>query len=164
MLVFRPLYSFGFLFIYCELGNQMSSHIDEINEMFYNLQWQTFPPHVQELMPFILLATQQPSEFKAFGNYPCTRDTFKTVMKPNTFDIFSSTKSVLHLFTNRIFFRSDNLLLDCQHCIYVLHAISIVYLEFAEMHTNRYFWKLKITISLNKWHERMFSANMHNAQ
>lgn len=59
----------------------MNSRFEEINDAFYNLNWETFPDNAKRLMPIILHITQQPVHLESFGNVPCSRETFKEVRK-----------------------------------------------------------------------------------
>lgn len=74
------MYGFGFVFIYCEAGNQIAGKFDEVDEAFYNLEWDIFPEKIQKMMPIILHVTQQPVQLKAYGNFECSRNTFKKVI------------------------------------------------------------------------------------
>lgn len=60
--------SFGLVFVNCELGEQLKSRFD----------WNTFPLHIQRMIPMILLSVQNPVVLKAYGGVPCSRLTFKT--------------------------------------------------------------------------------------
>lgn len=59
----------------------MNSRFEEINDAFYNLNWEIFPDNAKRLMPIILHITQQPVHLESFGNVPCSRETFKKVRK-----------------------------------------------------------------------------------
>lgn len=78
-LAVKIFYSFGLLFVYCEIGERINSFFGEINDDFYELEWENFPLSIQRMMPTVLINTQQPVQLEAFGNFPCTRLTFKDV-------------------------------------------------------------------------------------
>lgn len=61
-------------------------------------------------MPIMLQATQRKLEFNAYGNYPCSRDTFKAVIEFEMLKSFS--------FSNVVSFS------DCKWRVLILHNIS----------------------------------------
>lgn len=67
------------LFITCELGGQISSDFDGINDQINQFDWYLCPLKVQKILPPIMANLQQPVEFKCFGSFACNRDTFKAV-------------------------------------------------------------------------------------
>lgn len=81
MCVLELVYVFCLHFFYCEFGNQLESKFDEINEALYESDWTSYPAEVQRMMPVILLVSQQPVQLFAYGNYPCSRETFKKVIR-----------------------------------------------------------------------------------
>lgn len=75
------LYSFGLSFIFCEFGERIEGQFIEINDVICELDWYTFPQNIQQMMPIILQCTQRPVELLAYGNFSCSRSTFKKVSK-----------------------------------------------------------------------------------
>lgn len=75
----KTSYAFGLNFLFCEMGEQMSSHFNKIDDIFSEMDWYLFPAATQRMMPTILMMTQQPVQFLGFGNIPASRDTFKNV-------------------------------------------------------------------------------------
>lgn len=80
------LYIFGEVFLICEVGNHLNIKFETINKAFYDLDWNTFPDKIQRMMPPILHFSQEPVQLSAYGNYPCTRDMFKKVIKMCSMD------------------------------------------------------------------------------
>lgn len=79
------LYVFGIIFIECEIGHHLSSEFDSINDAVYELDWNSYPDNIKRMMPIILQVTLEPVELSAYGNYACSRETFKRVIEMNTF-------------------------------------------------------------------------------
>lgn len=73
------IYSFGLVFMYCELSEQIKMQFEEVNSTLYELNWYTCPMRVQRMMTMIVLMVQQPVDLMAFGGIPCSRQTFKSV-------------------------------------------------------------------------------------
>lgn len=80
ILVARVIYGFGLIFIYCEIGNNISVQFGAINDALYDLDWNTFPVEIGRMMPTILIVSQQPQQLTAFGGTQSSRDTFKRVI------------------------------------------------------------------------------------
>lgn len=74
-------YAFGFVGVYCELCERVRHGFEEISYAIYDLEWYTYPSEVRRLLPIIVQHAQQPVELVAFGNIPCTRNTFKNVSR-----------------------------------------------------------------------------------
>lgn len=79
--LFEILYVFGIVFVICEIGNKITNEFDTIDDTFYKLDWNAYPEEIKRMMLVILQVTQQPVELFAYGNYPCSRDTFKRVIE-----------------------------------------------------------------------------------
>lgn len=77
LLLGGSFYAFGLVFMFCEFGEQIKRRSDEINDAICDLDWNTFPLHVQRMMPVILLSVQNPVELTAYGGVRCARLTFK---------------------------------------------------------------------------------------
>lgn len=72
-------YSFGLLFMACELGQRVSLAFGECSGMIYQLEWYSLPTTVQRLLPLLLNFTQQTFELNCFGSTTCDREAFKYV-------------------------------------------------------------------------------------
>lgn len=75
----KSLFSFGLVFVCCELGEQITANFDEFDNTISEMDWYLFSSATQRMMPTILMVTQQPVSFFGYGNVPATRDTFKKV-------------------------------------------------------------------------------------
>lgn len=80
LIVGKLFYSFTEALLNCEVGNQLDDRFAEINTAVYDTNWYTYTPKIQCTLPTILMATQQPSNLHAFGNFPCSRETFQRVI------------------------------------------------------------------------------------
>lgn len=49
------IFSFAPVFMFCEVGEQLNSRSIQINDAIRQLDWDTFPHQVQQMMPIILL-------------------------------------------------------------------------------------------------------------
>lgn len=87
MIFFEILYSFGDLFVACEMGTRITVAFAECSEMIEQFEWYRFPTRIRRMMPMILMFTQQPIEIICFGSTGCDRETFKSV----------SVEHILHL-------------------------------------------------------------------
>lgn len=81
------LVAFGVVFIFCEFGERISVLSEEINDTICELDWYSFPLHMQRMMPMILLSTQRPITLTAYGGIGCNRTTFKKVWRLNGYKI-----------------------------------------------------------------------------
>lgn len=77
--MFEAIYSYGVLFVSCEIGHQLSSAFDECSDMIDQLNWYLFPAEIQRMLPIITNFAQQPIVFYCFGSTACTRETYKRV-------------------------------------------------------------------------------------
>lgn len=66
-------------FIYCELGQRMSSGFFDAFIVIYQSEWHSFPLKIQRILPNIMFIVQQPITLHGFVNTSCTRNTYKKV-------------------------------------------------------------------------------------
>lgn len=52
-------YSFGVVFVACELGQRINIPYDECSEMVEQFDWHSFPAEIQRLLPLTINFTQQ---------------------------------------------------------------------------------------------------------
>lgn len=79
------------LYIHSALG------FSEMNNTMVQLHWLSYPIEIQRLLPFVIMYTQQPIEFKIFGSFTSCRESFKNVSSI-TNDIF--TRNILNCTLN----------------------------------------------------------------
>lgn len=72
-------YSFGVLFIVCELGQRVNLAFAECSAAIDQFEWYQFPTEVQQILPMILNNSQQSVAIICFGSTNCDRETFKDV-------------------------------------------------------------------------------------
>lgn len=75
----EALWAFQLVFGACELGQMVANQFDIFNDKLDQCKWYLFPIDVQRMFVIILANSKQSIEISAFGNVPCTRDTFKKV-------------------------------------------------------------------------------------
>lgn len=72
-------YSFGFIFIICDIFQRITNAFDEIFDEIMQSNWYLFPQEIKESLPIILIELQQPIVMHIFGSICASRDTFKRV-------------------------------------------------------------------------------------
>lgn len=77
----KTIYSFVLLFILCELGERVRIRFEEIDNEINNMNWYLYPIKIQRMLPTMQMMSQQDVQLTAFGNFPCSRDNFKRVIK-----------------------------------------------------------------------------------
>lgn len=80
-LLFKTLYSFILIFILCELGERVRFGFEKIGNEINNMNWYLFSIKMQRMIPTMQITGQQDIQLMAFGNFPCSRDNFKKVIK-----------------------------------------------------------------------------------
>lgn len=70
----------GFLFLICELGERMTHRFVMFDEELERYDWYNLPMESQRLYLMFLLDIQQPKHIIC-GHIPCTRETFRRVIK-----------------------------------------------------------------------------------
>lgn len=88
--VVELFWSFGLVFITCELAGQIGNQFDDMDYLIEQFNWYWFPLEVQRVLPILILNGQQPVGFECFGSIMCNRETFKKVWMP----IFKNTVSL----------------------------------------------------------------------
>lgn len=78
-LVGMVFWSFTFIFIICEFGENVCSAFDEINILFDEIDWYLFPIEIQRYLPTLFLVSQQPVLIQGYGNILFNRYAFKKV-------------------------------------------------------------------------------------
>lgn len=73
------LVSFALIFSFCELGEQIMSQFNKIDEEICNFDWHLLPLDIQKIYPIIMIGTQAPVMLIGMGNIECTREAFKKV-------------------------------------------------------------------------------------
>lgn len=74
-------WSFGAVFVSCELCHRAVYAHDKIANDFGNLNWYSFPFKTWKFLPIIISNVQQPIVIRCFGSISCTRETFKMVSR-----------------------------------------------------------------------------------
>lgn len=68
------------IFVFCELGINVTDRFNRIPDQIYDSEWYTFPMDIQRILPTVMVAAQQPLVLQGFANLKCTRESFKKVI------------------------------------------------------------------------------------
>lgn len=74
-------WSFGILFVCCEIGQRGSDLFIEIDDVITQFKWYLFPCEIKPMLLTIIIMVKQPVQFKCFGSISCNREIFKQVKK-----------------------------------------------------------------------------------
>ena len=87
----RVFWAFALLFLFCEFGQKLTNHFDQLNVAINDCDWTSFPKKIQKILPIIMQNTQRPVVLRTFENASCSRETFKRVsfLKLKTFIEFN---------------------------------------------------------------------------
>ena len=72
-------WSFGVVFLICELGHRMTETFGGIDLVIAELNWYLFPAKMWCMLPILITIAQQPARFGVFGSISCSRVDFKEV-------------------------------------------------------------------------------------
>lgn len=73
-------YAFGVIFSICELGQRLTDAFDVLADTIGNFDWYLFPIEIQDILPTLLMAAQQPVVLECFGSISSIRETFKQLI------------------------------------------------------------------------------------
>lgn len=73
------LYSFGLLFIACEIAQSGCDAVNSFDLDIGQIDWYLYPIQMQKILPAVMNMAQKPVEFIWFGSMAADRDTFKKV-------------------------------------------------------------------------------------
>lgn len=69
----------SWLFIFCELGNQVTQRYDVLGDSIYDISWYMLPLNTQQYLPMVISIAQNSVYLRGFGSANCTREVFKKV-------------------------------------------------------------------------------------
>lgn len=110
-LLCQACWSYLFVFIFCEFGEEVKSKFSEINSTIGQSDWYEYPIEIRKLLSTVIFYTQKPVTLNGFGSISYTREAFKMVKQ--------------HLLNCDFFFKFG-FLLGCQWCIYLLYDTSSI--------------------------------------
>lgn len=70
-----------FNLLVCEPGERVASQFEQFGEELGRCEWNQLPIGMQRMYLIFLSDTQQPKNLRSYGGIPCTRETFKLVIK-----------------------------------------------------------------------------------
>lgn len=73
------VYAFGIIFLTCELGQRLTNAFEQIQDEIKKFEWYLFSSEIQQMLPTILIVSQQSIELECFGSISGLRETFKKV-------------------------------------------------------------------------------------
>lgn len=76
-------WSFGAVFVSCELCQQAVGAYYGISDDVGSVNWYLWPLKTKKKLPLIILNAQQTIEIRCFGGIACVRETFKVVSTGN---------------------------------------------------------------------------------
>lgn len=81
--IFLVFWAFTFIFLYCELGKAVTDEFINFDEDLCQCKWYLLSADIQRMMIIFMNDSQQPVLLHGFGNFTCTRDSFKNVIAPH---------------------------------------------------------------------------------
>lgn len=72
-------WSFGFVYVVCELCQQTTDAYEEFEDILEQFSWYRFPDGIKRIMPMAIYFVQEPVAIECFGSLACSRETFKKV-------------------------------------------------------------------------------------
>lgn len=73
-------WSFVQIFMFYDFAENVTAGFEELKDAIFDVDWYTFPIGIQRMFPMIIISTKKLVVLKGFGNIPCTRKAFKTVI------------------------------------------------------------------------------------
>lgn len=67
------------MFLYCELGERMTSAFGKLSELIDQMNWYSFSLEIQRMLPTFIFTSQQAVFIRGYGNTVYMRQTFKRV-------------------------------------------------------------------------------------
>lgn len=67
-------WTFAQMFIFCELGENVTDQFNQISNAIYSSDWYMFPKEIQRIIPIIAMSAQRPVIIQGFVNLKCTRE------------------------------------------------------------------------------------------
>lgn len=74
------LWGFFAVFFFCECGTILTNRFATFDYELWQCNWHLFPFKMQRILPLVMSNTQHPATLYSYGNFECTRDTFKRVI------------------------------------------------------------------------------------
>lgn len=78
--IFFTSYSFGAVFVICELCQRTTNGCEKFDDTIGQLKWYLLPAKLQRILPTVIMYVQEPISVECFGSIACDRETFKRVV------------------------------------------------------------------------------------
>lgn len=66
-------------FVFCEFGEHVTSHFNELNNIICQAEWYSLPINIQRMIPTIMMTTKRQIIVQGFGGVALTRKSFQIV-------------------------------------------------------------------------------------
>lgn len=73
------LWSFGLVWIFCNLCEKLTTAFEEVCGAFDLLDWYFYPPKMTKILPVMIMNAQRRVVVECFGKISCSLETFKAV-------------------------------------------------------------------------------------
>lgn len=73
-------WGFFSVFFFCECGTILTAKFATFDYELWQCDWYLFPYEMQRILTLFMSNTQNPATLFSYGNFECTRDTFKRVI------------------------------------------------------------------------------------
>lgn len=81
-LVFLQFWAYISILLFCDCGDRVINRFSDIDTYFL-CNWHLYPTKIRRILPTIIQNTQLVVALEAYGNFPCSRDTYKRVILRN---------------------------------------------------------------------------------
>lgn len=88
VLCYNVFWSFVIIYAVCMFGQEVSNAFDDIRHEIEQIRWYYLPPHIQQMLPTIIIVSQKSVDLRIFGSISCDLVTFKKVSFKNSMPIF----------------------------------------------------------------------------
>lgn len=111
-------YTFGTLFLYCELGEWVTHQFNLYNHALNDCDWYTFPIKVRRIYLIVLVGVQDPVIIHGYAGTVCTRDAFKKVI------LVENSEKHQTFFKNKLFYFVCQTVKNGFNYLTMLHRIN----------------------------------------
>lgn len=70
---------FMWLFLFCFLGEMVTSRFRNVDDALYECVWYLYPMEIRKKFPIMILISQEPVSLRGFANFRCTHEAFNKV-------------------------------------------------------------------------------------
>lgn len=74
-------WSFIMIYVYCEMGQNVTDQLDNHEYELGQSNWYLFPIELQRIHSIVLAIAQHPTTINGYGNIVCSREAMKLVIR-----------------------------------------------------------------------------------